>query len=321
MIAATQEVLEPFTHSVSAQAWYKALGDVGYKFGYHFQKQTEIESVAGRRCCRVRLSLADPPSAYVQSKYQMHPVCIDGCLQSAVPSLWGGHRSSVDTALVPAIIDDLVICSCEKQPETGIAVTTSEYVGIGRLSEAKNYKSHISVYDTRSGYSIFELKGLHYNELDTHTDRHLSHSFTRLCWKPDLSFLTEKQLCSLLAVEQPYVSTNSDNSLSIRLSHVLDMVAHKKPNATVMEVDATSSSQSIWLEPSDGCGACRAACPRYLFTTNSLPGLEEGQKEYQNFTVAEFAFCDILTPCHEFVANADFDLVILKLVSLSYDSS
>lgn len=191
------------------------------------------------RYCRVRLSLSDPTSAYAQSSYPIHPVCIDGCLQSAVPSLWEGYRSSINTALVPAIIDDLVVHSHKMQSKSAIAVTTSQYVGIGRVDEAKNFKSHISVFDTNSGSSIIQIKGLHYHELDIHRDRHISHSFTRLHWKPDLSLLTEKQLSSLLPVTQ----------------------------------------------------LCSS-----------------------KYSIAEFDFCDIKKPFHEFVAIGVFDLVILHLV-------
>lgn len=244
----------------------------------------------------------------------MHPVCIDGCLQAAVPSLWEGYRSSINTALVPSIIDDLVIHSRKTQPTSAIAITSSQYVGIGRVDEAKNFKSHISVFDTNSGSSIFQIKGLHYNELDTNRDWHLVHSFTRLCWKPDLSFLTEKQLSSLLSVPQPCSSKYAESSLFFRVRHVLDLIAHRKPNLTVMEMDASSSSQSTWLEYSDGDGACRAACSRYLLTSSRSLGLEEVREKYQKYSVAEFDFFDIVKPFHEFVAIGVFDLVILQLV-------
>ena len=257
--------------------------------------------------------MSDPPSAYAQSCYPMHPVCIDSCLQSAIPSFWEGYRSSVNTALVPTIIDDLVIRSRKSHLETGIAVTTSQYLGTGRRDEAKSFKSHVSVYDTETGSSIFELKGLHYNELDTHKDQHLAQSYTRLCWKPDLSFLTEKQLCSILLVKQPRLQSPG-YCLSIRIGRTLDMVAHRKPNLTVMEVDAMSSSQSTWLEPSDGDGSCRAACSRYIFTSNHPLGLEEAREKYQKYSVAEFSFYDIMKPCPEFLGSGDIDLVILKLV-------
>lgn len=191
---APKRYLEPFQHGTSAQPWYKALSDVGYSFGPHFQKQIEVESVAGKRYSRVLLSFSDPQSTNAQSPYPMHPVCIDSCLQSGVPSLWQGNRSSIDMALVPAITDDLVIYSRSTSLKTGIAVSTSEYTGKGRIDDAKSYKTHVSVYDTESNYLIFQMSGLHYNKLEIHKGRRGLHKYTRLSWKPDISHLTEIQL-------------------------------------------------------------------------------------------------------------------------------
>lgn len=107
----------------------------------------------------------------------MHPVCIDSCLQSGVSSLWQGNRSAIDTALVPAIIDDLVVYS---RPTSLIAVSISEYTVTAKIEHAKSYKTHVSVYDTESGYLIFQMSGLDYNKLETRKDCHGLHKYTRL---------------------------------------------------------------------------------------------------------------------------------------------
>src|SRR5204863_946190 len=114
----------PLKYATASRLWYKAMHDAGYNFGPLFQKHLEVESVPETRQSRSLVSLAEPPSAWVQSVYPMHPACIDGCFQSVAPSLWNGNRSSINAVLVPAIVDDVVINSRSTQPETGISVTS-----------------------------------------------------------------------------------------------------------------------------------------------------------------------------------------------------
>lgn len=265
----------------------------------------------------MRLAFSDPQSTYIQSSYPIHPVCLDGCLQSGVPSLWQGHRSSIDTALVPAIIDDLIIRSRSTKSEYVIAVSTSEFKGTGNLEEAKSYKTHVSAYDEDSGVQIIQISGLSYNELDTVVHHQGTHTYSQLKWMPDISFLTQKQLLTYFSPQQENTTTRHGLSL-IWMSHFVSIAAHKKPNLAVLEVDMTGKSHSIWLDPSESDGACRAACRRYVYTSNSSTRLEEARENYQDSALAEFDICNITRPNHEFTfGDACFDLVIIKLVSAS----
>ena len=273
--------------------------------------------MAGKRSSRVRLAFSDPESTYIQSSYPIHPVCLDGCLESGVPSLWQGHRSSIDTALVPAIIDDLVIRSRSTKSEYVIAVSTSEFKGTGNPEEAKSYKTHVSAYDEDSGLQIIQMSGLSYNELDTVVHRNGTHTYSQLKWIPDFSFLTQKQLLTFVSPQQENTMTRHGFS-SIRMSHFISMAAHKKPNLAVLEVDMTGESHSTWLDPSKKDDACRVAYRRYVYTSNSLTRLEEAREKYQERALVEFDICNITRPNHEFnFRDAFFDLVLIKLVSAS----
>lgn len=87
IVAAPESALKPLEHTTPAHLWYKATEDVGYSFGPIFQKQIEVGAVAAKPYSRALLFLSEPPSAYAQSPYPMHPVCIDGCLQASAASL------------------------------------------------------------------------------------------------------------------------------------------------------------------------------------------------------------------------------------------
>jgi len=294
--------------------------DTGYSFGPLFQKQLEVESVAGSRESRSILSLTEPPSAFNQSSYPMHPVCIDGCLQSAAASLWAGHRSSVNTVLIPAIVDEVIINTPSTRSDTGMAVTSSDYIGVGRPEEAKSYKSNVRVYDPTTGKLLFQMSGLRYHKLDTRDDIHAAHTYTRVTWKPDSTFLSQDNLQELATHWTFGVTQYEDDSQSwTELNNVIDVIAHKKPNLKVMEINtAPNDTGSVWLE---GVGpfdkSSRAASRVYHLASTTPAGLIAVQEKYASQGNAEFSLVD-LANADEFVpSETDFDLVIVKLVSSS----
>ncbi|KAI4270007.1 MAG: hypothetical protein LQ337_006959, partial [Flavoplaca oasis] len=151
------------------------MNDAGYNFGPLFQKQLEVDSTSGERHSRSIVSFAEPESEYPQAHYPIHPTCIDGCSKTSAPSLWKGDRSSVNAVLVPAIIDEVIITD-RQHPETAIADTNSQYVGLGRREETKSYMSNASMYCPRSGSLLFRVSGLRYHKLDTKEDPYASHN-------------------------------------------------------------------------------------------------------------------------------------------------
>lgn len=153
--------------------------DAGYSFGPIFQKQIEVGAVAAEPYSRALLFLSEPPSAYAayaQSPYPMHPVCIDGCLQASAASLLKGHRSSVDTVLIPAMMDEAVNYANSANPETAIAVSSAEYLEIGSLDEKKSYKSKVTVYNPSTGSLVFQVSGLQYHSINTREGHHATHT-------------------------------------------------------------------------------------------------------------------------------------------------
>ncbi|KAM0794183.1 hypothetical protein BDR22DRAFT_827160 [Usnea florida] len=142
---APKTALAPLAYAIPGQSWYKAMHDAGYSFGPLFQKHLEIESTSGSRESRSIISLTSPASEYPQSLYPLHPTSINGCLQSCTPSLWAGDRTSISAVLIPSIINEVIVSSNNKIPDKATSVTASQYVGIGREEETKNYMSNAFV--------------------------------------------------------------------------------------------------------------------------------------------------------------------------------
>ena len=309
------KVPEPLQHTVPGQLWYKAMHDAGYNFGPLFQKQLEIESVVGERHSRSIVDLTDPPSEYPQSAYALHPAAIDGCLQTCAPSLWNGNRPSVSAVLVPAIIDNLLIRPQAKRPEKGLSVTSSRYVGLGRREEAKSYMSDAAVYDPSNGALLFQMAGLRYHKLDTREDAYAAHRYSGVIWKPDITHLEQNQMSHLVPQVPGNNSPTSCGRASVMINALIDLVAHKKPNLTVMEINMVpGNAESAWFEDYTNEQSIRAACLKYQFTSVDAAALLDAQEQYSEYAGTEYNMLDVSRPTLEARDSEEkYDLVILRM--------
>ena len=317
---ASEATLRPLTHTTSGQMWYKAMNDVGYNFGPLFQKQLEVESKSGERHSRSLLSFTEPESVYPQSRYPIHPVCIDGGLQTSAPSLWTGNRSSVSAVLVPAIIDEVIITSREHH-ETAIADTTSTYVGLGRREDTKSYMSNVSVFDPSDRSLLFRVSGLRYHRLDTQEDPFSAHSYSRATWKPDITFLPQEALGELAKKDtQSDVSSYQERAWNIT-SEIIDLVVHKTPNLKVMEVNMMrDDSTSSWLDGESFDKSTRAACLQYHYSSNDANSLIAAQAKYEGRENTQFSLLDISKPKADLPRAEDgFGLIIIRMHVLKSD--
>jgi hypothetical protein len=289
--------------------------DAGYSFGPVFQKHLEVESLSGTRKSRSLVSLSEPAEEYQQSYYPMHPVCIDGCLQTVGPSLWKGNRSSIDAVLIPAIIDSIVIKPTAVQPARGISVTSSEYVGVGRREKTKNYMSNASVYDPDTGSLLFQVSGLRYHQLDVLEHQHANHSYSQISWKPDITSLTKGKLLEL-PIETLYGSPKRGGTWLTRVSQMIDFIAHKRPNLKVLEVNMTPGDlTSVWLDRGNFDKDSRAAYLEYHLATTDATTLMSAQEKYGAQGEAKFSLLDLTRPPNDISSStAGFDLVIVKMV-------
>ena len=314
-VVGTEMDLQPLTHSTPARLWYKALREVGKNFGPHFQKQVEIETRSGARHSRSLMSFSPPPSPFLQSSYPIHPACLDGCLQTGEPSAWQGHRSSIDAVLVPVMIDEAIIKSQPTRPEYGIAVASAEHTGMGRSEEPTNYKWHASVYDSKNGSLLFQMSGLRGHKLIIRENPGASHTYSQLTWKPDISFLSQRQLPGLLNNEQGNSHLQDGHRSVAKIHQIIDMVAHKIPDLKVMEINTLNQSESIWLDGGVLDSSSRAACRRHHLALSTAGALLDAQDKYGISENRELSVLDLTGPSLGFKSGEGaFDLVIVKLV-------
>ena len=311
--------LAPLRNPTSGKLWYKAMEDAGYGFGPLFQKHLETESLSGQRTNRSIVDLTEPPSEYTQSYYPLHPASIDGCLQTCSPGLWRGRRTHVNAVVVPAIIDDVVICPKPDDVTTGMSVSSSKYVGLGRREETKNSMSDATIYHPETGALLFQVSGLRFHKLETTESQYAAHKFSRLSWKPDVSFISQDGISSL----STGLPESGDHALSV-INEVIDMVAHKSPMLKVAEINMIpGNSSSLWLDGSLTDKAIRAASKAFNYTAVDATGLAGAQEKYNANSDAEFSLLDVAgSPSDVQLAENDFDLALIRLpAQLSSDLS
>ncbi|OAA57318.1 Beta-ketoacyl synthase [Cordyceps fumosorosea ARSEF 2679] len=290
-------------HPTAGRLWYKAQSEIGYGFGPSFQKLKHVESLSGSRKGRAVVALEPPASKWdPQSYYPIHPASLDGCFQTVTPSLWSGERSSINAVVVPSVLDDLVINKVPRDLQDGLSLASSEYSGRGRLSEAKSYMSHCAVYDPRTGKLVARMTGLHFAELNTEVKVD-PHTFDEISWKADISLLSDQQLSSQLLGLESVEAVNA----------TIDLVAHKKPALSVLEIslDATDAS-SIWFDTVQESFSARSAYAEYTVATVGGPSLVDLQTRYEDKRNTSFL---LLSETKENLGleAASYDLIIVKL--------
>ena len=309
---APEDLRLPLEYPTPGSLWYKAMHDAGYNFGKDFQKQLAVESTPGQRTSRSIVSLVPPPSKWTpQSSYPLHPACIDGCFQSVSPSLWKGERSGINAVLVPAGVDGLVINSPRSEIDQelsvdGLSVTESQYLGIGRLDDMRNYLSNGTVYSPTDKSLVLQLNGLRYHRLETRSDVYTAHTYTQLSWKPDFSYLTsEEKLDTALSF-----ASDGDES---PIQEILDLAAHKKPDLSVLELKLNSEeSFSLWLAKKASQHPLRAAAKSYRFATSNPTALVNAQEKYADAAGASFSLFDVTKAGFKAPDDEQFDLVVVE---------
>ncbi|GLA87701.1 type I Iterative Polyketide synthase (PKS) [Aspergillus tubingensis] len=318
------EAIKPLEYPMPAQAWYKALRDVGYSFGPSFQSQLEVEAVAGQRTNRGLVSFSEPPSSYPQSPYSIHPVAIDGCLQSGAASLWQGIRSAVGGALVPAVVDDLLINARDVAAvPVAVAAASAAFSGVGSPEEAHNYHSHIQVFDPASKRLLLKVTGLWYHNLDASPESpERQHTFMRLHWKPQMSTLSDGQVRALVQARRSLQKPrphHDPSSPSQKQWTLMELLLHEKHSLQVAEFSTLPFEESVGRDMFDGDLSFAEGNCKYQFMPKNLASMRASQALLsETYPQAQMNMLDVTKPDVDLSMLPDMlDLAILQLGPVS----
>lgn len=264
----------PLQHSTTPDIWYKAMKEVGYVFGPSFQMSLAVESTAGSRTSRSLLSFDEPQSSFPQSTYPLHPTNIDACFQAVAGSIWAGDRTAVSIRLVPDAIDELIIPRQNSKVRVAIATATSKWTGVGRKDDAKSYMSDVSAFDQETHELVYDMHGLRYQILEAENAEDALHTFNRSTWGPDISALSKEQLDRMLGLER---------STGKKINRLLDMIAFKKPDVSVLEVMSNDSAESLWIDGGRSDLLHRSSNCSLHLELSSHKAFAEASSKFQNF--------------------------------------
>ncbi|KAL2072660.1 hypothetical protein VTL71DRAFT_12003 [Oculimacula yallundae] len=303
----TAEDLRPLCHKTPATLWYKAMRDVGYGFGPSFQRLVDIEATAGVRQNRALVNFATPRSQTNQSVYPLHPASIDSCFQAGAPSLWSGHRSSVGNLMLPVRIDELLIPAQSDRPELGIAVANAKFTGIGRRDDVQRYKTNVSVYNEQNGQLLLNLAGLQFHAAES-SKKSQPHPYSRVTWKPDISFLSNERLGRLL----DFKAEGEGSSVPIQIGKIIDLIAHKNPSVKIMET-SLDGSNSFWIDHVRPITSQIVADCEYTFSTSSQDAGLQSRTKYARSGNIAFGLHDPEKPFAELDSSDRFGLLIVMV--------
>lgn len=307
-----QSAPKPLRYHCSPKLWYKSMRSVGFNFGPSFQNLVDLESLAGQRTSRAKINVMGHHSQR-ESKYAIHPSVFDGFFQSGIASLYEGHRTLINSALVPRLIDEIVINPAAMRSDSAIATTSSVYV-TGRRDKFQNYKSNATILDEQSGLVLSEVRGLHYTELDIAKTEE-SQCFMTTRWNADISLLSDHCDFQVLESEDDDVATLSGGLRIPRMAaSLVSLLKHKVALPSFLDLDMTSDGQ----EPVEGDGeALRSQLStlrRYTFASICPEHLIDAQKRLQGLGNAQFHIYDPTSAGPQSLVDSNgFDLVLIRM--------
>ncbi|KAL6817692.1 reducing type I polyketide synthase [Trichoderma camerunense] len=303
-VVAPAGTLDPIHHDTSAM-WYKAAKDCGTEYGPSFQTIKALDTPRDKRFCRGLLDMRPPASAYPQSLYPVHPVALDGALQSGHICINMGEVANLTTVMLVGSIKSMTIPFRANKPETSVIVASAEYTGIGREDIAKSYEPSFSLYDPETGDLILELERETVLEMEAPHNKLISHKYARLSWLPDITML--------------FQGTQSQFQ---KIYHVFLLMSHKNPQLQVLEMDLTeaapdvNTATSFWLNyvkqlSGDELGMAEGTELHFTCTHSEI--FSANQKESSNVNV-EFSLLG--GPEEQFpTLDGKRDLVVVHLAS------
>lgn len=301
------EQLAPLRHPQSPAPWYKLQTAIGTHFGPSFQKIKQWESLSGQHHCRAIMSLEPPASKYnPQTYYPIHPAVLDACLQTSTPAILGGERSTLKDVMILSHIDDMVINKVPYHLHEGLSVAEAIWTGRGRREKSQSWATNVNIHDPITGAIFLRVRGLRHVRLDVE-EKPDPHVFQAVQWKADISLMTQDQL--LYSLEAPGQGT--------QLDAVLDLVAHKTPRLSVLEIDldGQEGASTLWLNPADAASqAARSAAERYDFASPNATALVAVETAHASHN-ASFHLLATETPSLGLPEKQSYDLAIVRATS------
>jgi len=94
----------------SGKSWNQGLREVGFDYGSTFQDMTDIRSDGIQYACASKTTIKTECGAMPgESRYVLHPACVDSTLQLLIASIYAGRLNDLSCGAVPIQVDEVAI--------------------------------------------------------------------------------------------------------------------------------------------------------------------------------------------------------------------
>ena len=192
--------------------WYDVLENVGLKYGLAFQGLNAISTALEDHDAIATVS----PFGDL-TKYILHPVTIEQCLQIINVAACRGQGKSLTGLPVVTAIEHLVVSS-RVQAESNIRGSAVE-------SSSSGVKGNVSVV-SKNGRAILSIKGCSISSVPSQRPEQEDRLFSFIRWDTDATFSD---------LNQAFALTQS-KAYPLIICDVLKLLAHKNPNLKILEL-------------------------------------------------------------------------------------
>ncbi|KAI2780394.1 hypothetical protein F4815DRAFT_493302 [Daldinia loculata] len=174
---------EELPRRLPSSSFYAAMQRIGISYGPEFQALTDISTSTIEHAAQAKII---DKHNHVSAPFSLHPVVIDGCLQSLLVAMRKGLCRNFDGLFVPVSIDELVVYRGTSE----IHVRAWTEKGDLRLGQAE------CVADGRLALRMRGLKLAPLEDDNPATNSIDQHAAARIYWLPDFDFADHKALFS-----------------------------------------------------------------------------------------------------------------------------
>ena len=222
----TPEVAPTFSQRNSGASWYRKLLEVGTYYGPTFQNMISISSDGKSHAVTVEMNIKQQCGLMEgESRYVLHPGCLDSCLQLVTPSIHAGKLKDVVCGVVFTDVEEMTIWN----PDPAQLAS-----GKGR-AYARTFKRDNRTYLSNSqlaaedGQLLAELINVRYISYEAALpqrvpSRLVKQPYQRMEWTADMNFLEVPQ-------EIDYFSQP-------RLESIISLLTHKDSSMRILATDA-----------------------------------------------------------------------------------
>ncbi|KAI1806276.1 hypothetical protein F4811DRAFT_550999 [Daldinia bambusicola] len=175
---------ENLPRKLPSSSFYTAMQRIGISYGPEFTALTDISTSAVEHIAQAKII---DKYNHVSAPFTLHPVVIDGCLQSLLVAMRKGLCRNFDGLFVPVSVDELVVYRGASE----IHVRAGTEKGDLRLGQAE------CIADGRLALRMRGLKLAPLEDDNPVANSIDQHAAARIYWLPDFDFANHKELFTI----------------------------------------------------------------------------------------------------------------------------